>query len=83
MSRVRFHDLRHTHVSLLVTDSTAIKVVSKRLGHAYLAFMMHLPIPDAGRERLRRETFRHARRHRQSVNVAGHAPPTTVNAQAM
>ncbi|MEJ6511597.1 MAG: site-specific integrase [Acidimicrobiales bacterium] len=41
MPRVRFHDLRHTHASLLVADGTAIKVVSKRLGHARFAFTMH------------------------------------------
>jgi integrase len=39
--RVRFHDLRHTHASLLVADGVAIKVVSERLGHAHPAFTMH------------------------------------------
>jgi integrase len=41
LRRVRFHDLRHTHASLLVADGTAIKVVSERLGHAHPAFTMH------------------------------------------
>ena len=41
LPRVRFHDLRHTHASLLVADGTAIKVVSERLGHAHPAFTMH------------------------------------------
>jgi integrase len=41
LPRARFHDLRHTHASLLVADGTAIKVVSERLGHAHPAFTMH------------------------------------------
>jgi integrase len=39
--RIRFHDLRHTHASLLVADGIAIKIVSERLGHAHPAFTMH------------------------------------------
>ena len=39
--RIRFHDLRHTHASLLVADGVAIKVVSERLSHAHPAFTMH------------------------------------------
>jgi integrase len=35
---VRFHDLRHTHGSLLITDGIPVKVVSERLGHANVAF---------------------------------------------
>ena len=39
--RIRFHDLRHTHASLLVADGVPIKVVTERLGHAHPAFTMH------------------------------------------
>ena len=38
---IRFHDLRHTHGSLLIQDGIHVKVVSERLGHAHIAFTMH------------------------------------------
>lgn len=38
--RIRFHDLRHTHASLLVAAGTPIKVVSERLGHANPGYTM-------------------------------------------
>jgi integrase len=41
LPRIRFHDLRHTHASLLVADGITIKVVAERLGHAHPAFTMH------------------------------------------
>jgi hypothetical protein len=45
---IRFHDLRHTHGSLLIEDGIPVKVVSERLGHVN-AFTMqnhqHL-LPD-------------------------------------
>ena len=34
---IRFHDLRHTHGSLLIKDGVPVKVVSERLGHAHIA----------------------------------------------
>jgi integrase len=36
--RIRFHDLRHTHGSLLIQAGVPVKVVSERLGHANIAF---------------------------------------------
>jgi len=41
LPRIRFHDVRHTHASLLVAAGVPIKVVSERLGHAHPAFAMH------------------------------------------
>jgi integrase len=41
LPRIRFHDLRHTHASLLVADGITVKVVAERLGHAHPAFTMH------------------------------------------
>ena len=38
--RIRFHDLRHTHGSLLIKEGIPVKVVSERLGHANIAFTM-------------------------------------------
>jgi integrase len=40
VSPIRFHDLRHTHASLLLRDRVPIKVVSARLGHSNPAFTM-------------------------------------------
>lgn len=34
LPRIRFHDLRHTHATLLLEAGVPIKVVSERLGHA-------------------------------------------------
>lgn len=34
LPRIRFHDLRHTHASLLLANGENVKVVSERLGHA-------------------------------------------------
>ena len=40
-ARIRFHDLRHTHASLMIMDGINVKVVSQRLGHANEAFTIH------------------------------------------
>jgi integrase len=36
--KIRFHDLRHTHGSLLIKEGIPVKVVSERLGHSNIAF---------------------------------------------
>jgi integrase len=41
LRRIRFHDLRHTHATLLIAAGVPIKIVSERLGHAHPAFTMH------------------------------------------
>jgi integrase len=38
--RIRLHDLRHTHATLLLKDGVPLKVVSERLGHSSPAFTM-------------------------------------------
>ncbi|MGQ0826013.1 MAG: tyrosine-type recombinase/integrase [Actinomycetota bacterium] len=40
LTRIRLHDLRHTHASLLLKAGVPLKVVSERLGHASPAFTM-------------------------------------------
>lgn len=42
LPRVRFHDLRHTHATLLIKAGVPVKVVSERLGHASVAFTMQV-----------------------------------------
>jgi integrase len=37
---IHYHDLRHSHRSLLIKDGIPVKVVSERLGHANIAFTM-------------------------------------------
>ena len=41
LPKIRFHDLRHTHASLLVAHGVPIKVVTERLGHSHPGFTMH------------------------------------------
>ena len=46
---IRFHDLRHTHASLLLARGTNPKVVQERLGHASVAITLDLyshVVPD-------------------------------------
>ena len=40
LPKVRFHDLRHTHASLLLEAGEHAKVVSERLGHSSVAFTL-------------------------------------------
>lgn len=41
LPRIRFHDARHTHATLLLKAGVPPHVVSQRLGHASVAFTMH------------------------------------------
>ncbi|MBI1944525.1 MAG: tyrosine-type recombinase/integrase [Deltaproteobacteria bacterium] len=42
LGKVRFHDLRHTHASLLLAEGVHPKVVQERLGHAGISMTMDL-----------------------------------------
>jgi integrase len=42
LPRIRLHDLRHTHATLLIKAGVPVKVVSERLGHASVAFTMQV-----------------------------------------
>ncbi|WP_340641280.1 site-specific integrase [Zhaonella formicivorans] len=39
---IRFHDLRHTHATLLIKRGEDIKMVSERLGHSDVAFTIRV-----------------------------------------
>lgn len=34
LKHIRFHDLRHSHVTLLIDAKVPIKVISERVGHS-------------------------------------------------
>ncbi|EOQ22264.1 hypothetical protein KQ1_05841 [Bacillus cereus BAG3O-1] len=34
VSKIRFHDIRHTHATLLLAKGVNVKVISERLGHS-------------------------------------------------
>ena len=40
MPRIRFHDMRHTHATLLLLAGENVKVVSERLGHASITITL-------------------------------------------
>ncbi|MDQ6852443.1 MAG: site-specific integrase [Actinomycetota bacterium] len=40
LPRIRLHDLRHTHATLMLAGGVPVKVVSERLGHATVGFTM-------------------------------------------
>lgn len=42
LPRVRFHDLRHAHATLMLTQGVHPKVVSERLGHASIGITLDL-----------------------------------------
>ena len=42
LPRMRFHDLRHTHVSLLIKYGVDMKAISARLGHSGIGITMDL-----------------------------------------
>lgn len=39
---IRFHDLRHSHASLLLSQGVQPKVISERLGHSNISTTMDL-----------------------------------------
>ncbi|MEW6546040.1 MAG: tyrosine-type recombinase/integrase [Bacillota bacterium] len=53
---IRFHDLRHTHATLLLARGVHAKVVSERLGHSSVALTLDVyshVLPDTQREAAR------------------------------
>lgn len=42
LTLIRFHDLRHSHASLLMKENTPIKAISERLGHSNVNITLNL-----------------------------------------
>lgn len=42
LPRIRFHDIRHTHATLLLKAGVPAKVVAERLGHATPGFTLNV-----------------------------------------
>lgn len=42
VSKLRFHDMRHTNASLLLADGVNVKLVSERLGHSSVTITMEI-----------------------------------------
>jgi integrase len=42
LPRIRFHDLRHTHATLLVSGGVHPKIASERLGHSKIGITLDL-----------------------------------------
>ncbi len=40
LPRIRFHDMRHTHATLLIQQNVNVKVVSERLGHSKISMTL-------------------------------------------
>ncbi len=75
--RVRLHDLRHTHASLLLKERVPIKVVSERLGGCHARFHDgHLSTRAPGHAGRGRTGLRRA--HRFYRLQPGRSPPGTV-----
>ena len=57
LPRMRFHDLRHTHATLLLTQGVNPKVVQERLGHSQISMTLdtysHV-VPSLQRDAARR-----------------------------
>ncbi len=49
--KARFHDLRHTHGTLLDASGVSLKIISERLGHSSEAFTLSRYIHSAERQR--------------------------------
>jgi integrase len=71
LPRIRLHDLRHTHATLMLAAGTPVKIVSERLGHSTPAFTMAVyqhVLPGQQREAVQRLANR-PERHLHVVNA--------------
>ena len=40
VTNIRFHDLRHTHVALMIAQNEPVKLIAERLGHSKITTTM-------------------------------------------
>jgi Phage integrase family len=90
---IRFHDLRHTHGSLLINEGVPVKGRVRAAGPRHIAHDSDLPAPPArhaGRHGKRHGTARPTRlirregtpwEHPEEERMIGGAPPATSKAQ--
>ena len=65
---IRFHDLRHTHASLLIASGMDIKTVSTRLGHAKVSTTMDIYTHDApGKQKEASDSFAALLKNAQTI----------------
>lgn len=72
--RIRFHDLRHCHATMLLQQGVHPKVVQERLGHSTPAFTLHVyshVLPGMRHEAASRLQERLFSRHDESKDAAG------------
>lgn len=74
LPKVRLHDLRHTHATLMLAAGVPVKVVSERLGHSTAAFTMEVyqhVLPGMQREAVQNlaNTKTKAARHLKAVGA--------------
>lgn len=56
LPKIRFHDLRHTHATLLLAQGVNVKIISERLGHTDVGFTLktyRMSCPTCRRKRRR------------------------------
>ncbi|WP_260632323.1 tyrosine-type recombinase/integrase [Bacillus bingmayongensis] len=42
MPRISFHDLKHTHATMLIQQNVNIKLISERLGHSQIQTTLNI-----------------------------------------
>ena len=72
--RIRFHDLRHSHASLLLEEGEDLKVIADRLGHSQLTFTARVYIHTRA-EAQRGKASALAARLRQDCGKEAGEPP--------
>ncbi len=72
---IRFHDLRHTHASLLLAEGENLRVIADRLGHSQVSFTAQT-YTHAATEAQREKAEALAKRLRQNCGRTDQNPPS-------